>query len=275
MGDSWWRTAGADLLGLVLPVCCAGCGADDVAWCADCAAMLAGPPWRSESRAGRLDRMDGTAPVPVWTVADFTGPVRRAVSAWKDHGRADLTGPFAAAVRRAARAAVDDSGVRAALEPPLSISARAAPAEPGAWGRRSSFAGQPVLVVPAPSTPAARRRRGWDPAGALAAAAADELRRHGLDARRAPVLRRAAGADQAGLSARARERNLAGHVRLRRWPATPVAPVVLVDDVLTTGATFAACVRTLEAAGLPVVAGVTIASTPSPGAGVETGGTAR
>ncbi len=242
MGEAWWRVLGRDLLGLVLPVACAGCGRDDVAWCAGCAQALAGPPWRAEGRAGRLDRMDGRPPVPVWAVADFAGPVRRAVSAWKDHGRADLTAVLGAAARRATRALVDEAQVT--LAGPV-----------------------PVLVVPAPSTPAARRTRGWDPAGALAAAVADELTRRGVPARRAPVLRRTSGTDQAGLSARARSRNLSGHVRVRRWPATLPGRAVLVDDVLTTGATFAACVRALEAAGIAVAAGVVVASTPSPGSG--------
>jgi predicted amidophosphoribosyltransferase len=261
VGEVWWRVAARDLLGLVLPVGCAGCGADDVAWCADCAGTLDRSPWRAEGRAGRLDRMDGRPPVPVWAVADFAGPVRRAVSAWKDHGRADLTPVFGAAARRATRAAVDEAGellVRGAR----ATGPGAAPIRHRA-GRRT--AEPPLRVVPAPSTPAARRTRGWDPAGALAAAVADELGRCGVPARRAPVLRRNPGADQAGLSARARLRNLSGHVRVRRWPGALPGRAVLVDDVLTTGATFAACVRALEAAGIEVVAGIVVASTPSPG----------
>ncbi len=129
--------------------------------------------------------------------------------------------------------------------------------------------------MPAPSTPAARRARGWDPAGTLAAAVADELVRHGVPARPAGLLRRLPGADQAGLSARARARNLSGQVRVRRWPRAGPGRAVLVDDVLTTGATFAACVRALEPAGIAVVAGVVVASTPSPGVVVERGGSAR
>ena len=232
-----WRGLARDLLGLVLPISCAGCGADDDGWCPTCATALAGPARRVEQQAGRLDRMDGDPPVPVWAVADFAGPVRRAVSVWKDRGRTDLTGVLAAAARRAARAVADER----------------------VWS------GSPVLVVPAPSTPAARRARGWDPAAALAAAVADELNRRGAPARVATVLRRAPGRDQSGLSARARSRNLAGQVRVRRWPATPPGRAVLVDDVLTTGATFAACVHALDAAGVGVVAGVVVAATPHPG----------
>ena len=279
MGEAWWRVVARDLLGLVLPVGCAGCGADDVAWCADCAGALDRAAWRAEARAGRLDLMDGRPPVPVWAVADFAGPVRRAVSAWKDHGRADLTPVFGAAARRATRAAVDEAGE---LLAPRALTVGGTPTRagsdrtptlagggpvPGPLGHRQGrrTADQPLLVVPAPSTPAARRTRGWDPAGALAAAVVDELGRCGVPARRAPVLCRNPGADQAGLSARARSRNLSGHVRVGRWPAALPGHAVLVDDVLTTGATFAACVRALEAAGIEVVAGIVVASTPSPG----------
>lgn len=232
---TWLRRAAVELLGLVLPVACAGCGLDDQSWCGDCAALLRRPAWRCEDRAGRLDRLDGRTP-PWWAVADFTGPVRRAVTAWKDHGRTDLTRPFTAALRNAARAAV----------PVLAGAA-------------------PVLVVPLPSTAAARRTRGWVPAGVLAAAVADELVLRGVRATAVGVLRRSPGADQSGLSARARSRNLAGHVHVRARAQVAGARVLLVDDVLTTGATAAAAADVLGAAGAQVVAGVVLASTPPPG----------
>jgi predicted amidophosphoribosyltransferase len=217
-----------DLGGLVLPVSCAGCGAYDEVVCAQCSALLGGPPWRCEAAAGRLDRMDGRPPLPVWTLAPYTGPLRELVVAWKDRGRADVGGRFEAALERGVRSLVP--ALRAGTTPDA------------------------VLVVPAPSTAAARDARGCSTEGLLAVAA--------------PVLvRRGRGRDQVGLGARARSRNLAGHVVVRRVAAAAIRgrTVLLLDDVLTTGATLAACEQALAQAGAVVIGAVTIAATPSPG----------
>jgi predicted amidophosphoribosyltransferase len=72
----------------------------------------------------------------------------------------------------------------------------------------------------------------------------------------APALCLTSGAhDSVGLTAVARRANLAGRVRLRPGGLPPPGtPVVLLDDVVTTGATAAACTSALKAAGVRVSA---------------------
>jgi predicted amidophosphoribosyltransferase len=74
----------------------------------------------------------------------------------------------------------------------------------------------------------------------------------------APVLRtRAFTRDSVGLSAGAREQNIAGRVIVR---ARPGDEVVLVDDVSTTGATACESVRVLQSTGTRVSAVVVVAN---------------
>ena len=73
-----------------------------------------------------------------------------------------------------------------------------------------------------------------------------------------PALRTVGRArDSVGLSTTARERNIAGRVRL---VAQPVGEILVVDDVVTTGATAREAVRTLLAAGMEVTAVLALAS---------------
>lgn len=229
--------AARDVGRLVLPVECPGCGRPDEPLCAACAALLAGPPARCEAAVPRLDRVDGVAPPPVWAVVAYAGPVRGIVVAWKDRGRADLTRPLVAALERAG----DD--LAGAL------------AEVAGWGG--------LAVVPVPTTPGARRRRGADLVRLLADGLARGLRGAGVRADVAPVLRRRRVRDQVGLGARSRARNAAGSVTVRgRGGVRRV--VLLVDDVVTTGSTLAACRTALERAGALVVGAVVLAATPAP-----------
>ena len=66
-------------------------------------------------------------------------------------------------------------------------------------------------------------------------------------------------ADQRALGGPARERNVTGSLRARRCTGIDV---VVVDDVVTTGATLEEAARALTAAGARVIAAATVAATP-------------
>ena len=117
----------------------------------------------------------------------------------------------------------------------------------------------PVALVPVPSARAAVWERGEDHAWLLAARAARSLRSVGVPAGAERGLRqvRAVG-DQAGLGAGARARNLAGSMAAR---AGQGPPVIVVDDIVTTGATLREAVRALTASGRPVLGVAVVAAT--------------
>lgn len=113
---------------------------------------------------------------------------------------------------------------------------------------------RPDLVCHVPASPARLAERGYDQAERLARTAAA-----GLGAEHAAALARSgAAAKQATLSRPARALNADGAFRSRRLPGRRV---LLVDDVLTTGATAAACTRALLDAGAAEVRTAVVART--------------
>ena len=223
------------LADLVLPRICAGCTLPGAALCRRCAALLAVPHLATPRR------FPAGFP-PTVAAGRYAGPVRSAVIAFKERGRAELAGPLGAALALAVAAVV--SGLAEAPHP------------------------APVLLVPVPSSPAALRGRGRDHVRELAARAVGELRAAGMPAGTARLLRRRGRArDSAGLSGAQRRANLAGTF-VRRDAAAGGSVLVLVDDVVTSGATLTEAAAALSGglrAGDPPVLAAVVAATPRPG----------
>jgi ComF family protein len=162
--------------------------------------------------------------VDLWAPLAYEGPARPLVRGLKYRGAAGLADPMAAQM-----AANAPEGL---LEPPAEL-------------------------VPVPLYPARRRRRGFNQAERLAAAlshrtglrVSDCLRREGSPGRQV-------GRDRAERLAMA-----SGTVSGRRGRRPP-ATAVLVDDVVTTGATLTACAAALRDAGAGRVTAVAYARTP-------------
>ena len=121
---------------------------------------------------------------------------------------------------------------------------------------------QPVVLVPIPSTRLARMRRGQDTIGDLSRAGAKALCSIGIDTTVAvPLVHRRRVVDQSGLSARNRSLNMSGALRLRSPAGLDGRRIIIVDDILTTGATVAEAARVLSAAGFRPTAIAVIAAT--------------
>jgi predicted amidophosphoribosyltransferase len=193
-------------------------------WPVSCPVCAAAESWCSSCRPDGAPIRSALPGVgPVTAVSRYEGGLAEAIRAWKLRGRRDLTGPLSELLTAAV----------AAWQPPDG----------------------PVALVPVPVRPASRRRRGRDVVGELAAQVAEAL--PWLHLRRCLRWHRRVG-DQVGAGAAERSRNVAGAMACR---GPQPGPVIVLDDVSTTGATLAEAARALRHAGAgPVAAAVLAAS---------------
>ena len=114
------------------------------------------------------------------------------------------------------------------------------------------------VVVPAPLHPRRLAERGYNQSALLARHVAAEI---GAPLYARALERTVDTPPQVDLSAEERRANVAAAFAVRQRAAVYGRTVLLVDDVLTTGATFDACRNTLLAAGAQRVMGVVVART--------------
>ncbi|MFF7449308.1 MULTISPECIES: ComF family protein [unclassified Streptomyces] len=276
----WWQ----DLTDLVLPAECGGCGRPRAVLCPECRAVLSGSVpcrVRPEPEPAGLPVVHAAARYADEVRAVLLAHKERGALALA----APLGVALARAVRVGLREAAWAGGDREAAGPAWAAD-RVLPGSGGLAGSVTGWAGGPaaaggrvpesalagrvgvspkgsgrgvpgpvegeaVLLVPVPSARRAVAARGHDPARRIALAAAGELRRCGVPARVVGVLRQRRGvADQTGLDARERLANLTGALGVVPGGGRLLlaGPVVLVDDLMTTGASLAEAARAVRAA---------------------------
>lgn len=223
-------------MNLIFPNPCALCVWDDAQkyqLCRVCAQLL-----REHSRqviqaqdfaeALPLDLVTGQA-LPVFAASLYTPEIAKLVLNFKDHQRIKLAGAFRPIMYRTLRHAAqtcDSSAYR---------------------------------LVPIPASSASMRKRGYNPVTMMLPAAMPKTVTYD------PVLlktrwRFVTRAAHHGTGVQARREAARRKFRLQSRHCEPAEPVLLVDDVLTTGATLAAATRTLQTAGFDVAGAVVLSA---------------
>jgi predicted amidophosphoribosyltransferase len=228
---------------LFLGSACVGCDRPGPALCVGCRRDLQQMPYV----AWPTPRPEGL-PRP-FTVTAYEGPAKAAILAHKEHGVLSLAKPLGQALALSVLAVL-------------------------ASGSSGLSAGRPPLLVSPPTSAERVRARGHDPLLRLVRSCVRALAGSGIQVATGRCLEPARDvADQSRLSAAERAANLSGafQVRGRVRRGLVGRAVVVVDDVLTTGATAAEVCRSLAASRAEVVGVAVVAATrlsrPGPEAG--------
>ncbi len=214
-----WR----DVASILFPASCAVCQRDDRVLCRACAR-------RVQRRDYAADIAVSAGAVPVVTVGEFTGDLKQLITAVKHYDQPQLARYLAPAVRTLLEHVCEQS---------LDLKQRSG-----------------AVLVPVPSRRRREHERGYRHLHEI-------LRAAGVPRPRVRrVLRAGSGrTTQVGLDARERVHN-AGRLRIHKRSLARVrsagAPVIVFDDVTTTGASVGAAVAQLRAHGCDVVAAAAI-----------------
>lgn len=219
----------SSILDLVLGRSCAGCEEPGILVCPTCFELLQ-PRVRLRRDIDANDVMQGLR-IPVVCALDYRGVARQVLYRYKDHRIRQLAG---------------------ILSPALAASITFA-------AERAEVPVERSLLVPMPTRRSSLRRRGFDATASVVRAAAKGAGVGGVQSLLIDI--RDSGASKRG-GAWDREQHAIDAFRLRRDTALPRMPVILVDDIVTTGATTKEATETLLLAGVHVVAVATIAGTP-------------
>lgn len=227
-----WR----GMLNLLVPNPCVLCVWSDTVrhqLCTQCAVLLkeqCAQMFQAQDFAESLplDLVTGQ-PLPVYAASFYTPEMSKVILKFKDHQRINLAGFLRPIVYRTLTQAAADLG---------------APY---------------YRLVPVPASGASMRRRGYNPVVVMLPQQLPPRLR--LDTRLVrPRWHFKTAAAHHGTGVQARRNEARKKFRLATSHAQPAEPILLIDDVLTTGATLAAVTRTLQSAGFDVAGAVVVSA---------------
>jgi len=217
------------LIDLVLGRSCAGCDEPGVLLCHECTQAL--QPCTRLRRGLDVSDLVEDLRIPVVCALDYRGATRQVLYRYKDHRIRQLA---------------------ISLSPALAESITFAAHHVGIEIRQT-------LLTPLPTRRSSIRRRGFDSTAHLLQCSARLTGAAGMRHLLTDV--RTHGAAK-HVGAFEREQRAIGAFQVRKEGSLPTQPVILVDDIVTTGATVKEAVETLLLAGVQVAAVATVAGTP-------------
>lgn len=214
------------ILNFLTPNACVACGTEGCSICSDCSDDLYFPDrcykCKKPSQAGvTCEKCSKSTDLrALWVVSGYSGSAKDLVSYMKYHPSASSAAEMAELM-----------------------------------AKRLPFLERDVtVVVPVPTTASRRRERGFDQAAVMAKGISKIT-----GCRNATLLRRITKSHQVGSGRKARLEHMKDGFRIRNPHLLQDKTVVLVDDVLTTGATLESAARTVNQAGAKKVVAVVFA----------------